>query len=66
MVTKRMRPQTYPEEMLKRNTRVDVGTVSAYRRLERKLEKLGVEIKPGFNLAPPLGGNRTGRYNRSG
>ncbi len=66
MATKRTRSQTYPEEMLKRNTKVDVGTVFAYKKLERALEKLGVEIKPSFNIAPPLGGNRTGFYNRSG
>ena len=40
---------------LKGNPKVDAATVAAYERLERKLKKLGVEVKTGYRLEPPLG-----------
>ena len=45
------------EDVLKRNTRINFATVAAHERLEEKLKKLGVEIKPSYNLEPPLGTN---------
>ena len=45
------------EKVLKRNTKINFATVAAHERLEEKLKKLGVEIKPSYNLEPPLGTN---------
>ena len=53
-------------EVLDRNSRINVDTVTAHEKLERELRKLGVTIKPSFNLEPPLGRNRTGLHNRNG
>lgn len=47
------------------NPSVDVAVVTAYERLELELRKLGVEIKPTFNLEPPLGRDRTRIHNHS-
>lgn len=52
-------------EVLDRNAKINVDTVAAHEKLERELRKLGVIIKPSFNLEPPLGRNRTGLYNRN-
>lgn len=52
------------EETLRKNPKVDASVVAAYRRLEKKLAKLGVEVKPKYNLEPPLGQDRTRIYNR--
>lgn len=57
---------SYREEVLKRNKRINTETVAAHEKLERELQKLGVEIKPRFNLEPPLGRSRTGIHNRNG
>ena len=54
------------EEVLDRNASINVDTVIAHEKLERELRKLGVIIKPSFNLEPPLGRNWTGRYSRNG
>lgn len=53
------------QETLRKNPRVDTSVVAAYRRLEKKLAKLGVEVKPKYNLEPPLGQDRIRIYNRS-
>ena len=53
------------KEVLDRNAKINVDTVAAHEKLERELRKLGVTIKPSFNLEPPLGRNRTGLYNRN-
>ena len=45
------------KDVLERNTRINFATVAAHERLEEKLKKLGVEIKPSYNLEPPLGTN---------
>ena len=66
MSTKRATPESYRKEVLKRNKRINTDTVAAHEKLERELEKLGIEIKPSFNLEPPLGRNRTGIHNRNG
>ena len=51
------------EIILNQNSNIDAEIVSAHENLERKLRKLGVEIKPTFNIEPPLGRDRTGSYN---
>ena len=57
---------SYREAVLKRNKKINTETVAAHEKLERELQKLGVEIKPSFNLEPPLGRSRTGIHNRNG
>ena len=54
------------KDKLKRNPRINFGIVTAHEELERKLKKLGVEIKPSYNLEPPLGRNPTRFRNRNG
>ena len=51
--------------ILNQNSNIDAEIVSAHENLERKLRKLGVEIKPTFNIEPPLGRVRTGSNNRN-
>ena len=53
------------QELFKRNAGIDLKTVTAHQELEQDLRKLGVEIKPSFNLEPPLGRNRTVLYSRN-
>ena len=66
MSKKKTTLQSDQNEVFERNTKINVETVAAHERLERELKKLGVEIKPSFNIEPPLGGNRTILYNRDG
>lgn len=66
MSTKRATSESYRNEVLKRNKRINTDTVAAHEKLERELEKLGIEIKPSFNLEPPLGRTRTDIHNRNG
>lgn len=66
MSQKRIVPSSSLKDVLKRNTRINIGTVTAHEELERKLKKLGVEIKPSYNLEPPLGRNPTRFHNRNG
>ncbi len=66
MSQKRIVPPSSLKDVLKRNTRINIGTVTAHEELERKLKKLGVEIKPSYNLEPPLGRNPTRFQNRNG
>ena len=54
------------KDVPKRNPRINRGTVAAHEELERKLKKLGVEIKPSYNLEHPLGRNPTRFHNRDG
>lgn len=54
------------KDVLERNTKINLAIVAAHERLEKKLKKLGVEIKPSYNLEPPLGMNPDGFYNRNG
>ena len=42
-------------DLLERNVKIDRRTVAAHEKLEQELKKLGVEIKPSYNLEPPLG-----------
>ena len=66
MPAKRMTSESYREEVLKRNKKINTETVAAHEKLERELQKLGVEIKPSFNLEPPLGPSRMGIHIRNG
>ena len=61
------RPVLQPEEILVQNPKIDFRIVKAHKALHQELKKLGVKPeKPGYNLEPPLGRNRTGFHNRSG
>lgn len=53
------------EEVLRRNPKIGVGVVEAHERLERELKKLGVEIKPSYNIEPPFGRRPTRLHNHS-
>ena len=66
MPAKRMTSESYREEVLKRNKNINTETVAAHEKLERELQKLGIEIKPSFNLEPRLGPSRIGVHNRNG
>ena len=66
MSMRRATPESYRKEVLKRNKRINTETVAAHEKLERELQKLGIEIKPSFNIEPPLGRSRTGIHNRNG
>ena len=54
-----------PQEALKHNPRIDKGVVQKYQALEKRLEKLGVNITPRFSLNPPLGDYRIRLHNRA-
>jgi len=56
---------SYREKVLKQNKNINTETVAAHEKLERELQKLGVEIKPSFNLDPPLGWSRMNIHNRN-
>ena len=66
MPAKRMTSESYREDVLKRNKKINTETVAAHEKLERELRKLGIEIKPSFNLEPPPGPSRMGIPNRNG
>ena len=66
MPKRRKIPLSDQKEVFDRNAKINVDTVAAHEKLERELRKLGVIIKPSFNLEPPLGRNRTGLSNRNG
>ncbi len=51
--------------ILRQNKKINKSTVAAHERLEVELKKLGIEIKPRFNLDPPLGNSRSGCYNQN-
>ena len=53
------------EAVLRQNPKIDVAVVAAHERLERDLKKLGVEIKPSYDLEPPLGWRPTRIHNHS-
>lgn len=55
MATRKETPLMNKAEMLSRNRGINKSTVVAHEKLERELERLGVEIKPKYNLEPPLG-----------
>ena len=55
MTSKRTVSLPNREEVFRRNPGIDVSVVEAHERLERDLEKIGVEIKPSYNIEPPFG-----------
>ena len=59
LLTKSDPPFLDKEALLRRSTKINWRVVAAHERLEQKLLKLGVEIKPRYSLEPPLGTNRT-------
>lgn len=52
-------------DLLERNVKINTKTVAAHERLEQELKKLGVEIKPSYNLEPPLGRGGIRLHNRN-
>ena len=51
------------DEVLRRNPGIDLSVVVAHERLERDLKKIGVEIKPSYNIEPPFGRRPTRIHN---
>lgn len=51
-------PKLDKQHVLERNANIDRAVVAAYKRLERELKKLGVDVRPRYTLEPPLGGGR--------
>ena len=51
-------PKLDKQDVLERNAKIDRAVVASYERLERKLKKLGVEVRPRYTLEPPLGSGR--------
>ena len=45
-------------DVLERNAKVDRTVVASYKRLERDLRRLGIEVRPRYTLEPPLGSGR--------
>ena len=66
MSTKRAISAWSPREVLKRNMGINPETVAAHEKLERELRKLGIEIRPSFDIEPPLGRSRAGVHDRNG
>ena len=46
------------EGILERNAKIDRTVVASYKRLDRELKQLGVEVRPRYTLEPPLGNGR--------
>lgn len=57
-------PKLDHKKVMATNPKIDVKVVAAYRKLERELEDLGVEVKPRYTLSHPLGEAPTGHHNR--
>lgn len=53
MNEKRMRELR--KQVFRRNPGIDPQLVEKHERLEKELAKIGVQIKPEYNLEPPLG-----------
>ena len=45
-------------DVLEGNAQVDRTVVASYKRLERDLRRLGIEVRPRYTLEPPLGSGR--------
>lgn len=54
------------KDVLKQQPMIDWRVVDAYEELKRKLLKLGVVVKPSYNLGLPLGTDETRVRNRYG
>lgn len=65
MPTETKSPHLDKEAVLRQNKKIDRRVVAAHERLEEKLLKLGVEIKPRYSLEPPLGNGRPRAHNLS-
>lgn len=53
------------EMVLSQNPSVDFSVVNSHEHLESELKKLGIEIKPSFNLESPFGRDRPQIHNHS-
>ena len=65
MSKKRVISLTDRKEMLRHNRKIDVGLVTAHEQLEKQLKKIGVEIRPSYNIEPPFGRRPTRLDNHS-
>ena len=65
MSTRRVTSESYREDVLRQNKKINTETVAAHEKLERELRKLGIWIKPNFNLEHPLTRSRTGIHIRN-
>lgn len=56
------------EITIRKNPKIDTSVVAAHERLEREFDKLGVEIKSGYNIEPAFGRHpfRIRNHNKSG
>lgn len=55
MASEPLNSQLPPAERLRQNPKVNMSVVAAHKRLEKELQKLGVEIKPSYNIEPAFG-----------
>lgn len=53
------------ETVLIQNPNVDFSVVNSHENLESELKKLGIEIKPSFDLESPFGRDRPLIHNHS-
>lgn len=51
------------KNILKTNPQIDTKLVEKFHNLESQLNKIGIDIKPKFNIEPPLGGSNIHLYN---
>ena len=65
MIEDHLTPESFSKELLKRNKKVNMKTVAAHEKLEKELQKLGVEIRPRYSLEPPLGRIGTELHSRN-
>ena len=64
MPTATKAPHLDKEALLRQSTRIDRRIVEAHEQLEKKLLKLGVEIKPSrYSLEHPLGTHKARAHN---
>ena len=65
MSRKRHSSLSDPKEVLRHNPKINTRVVKAHERLERQLKRLGVVIKPSYDIEPPLGRGPTRIHNHS-
>ena len=49
------------KEIIRNNPMVDENIITQYEKLDAELRRLGVDIRPKFNITPALGGERLHR-----
>ena len=58
-----MRHRFDKRRVLASNPKIDKRLVESFERLERELQKLGVDTKSKYTLSPPLGGGTLNAFN---